>query len=656
MTGQSEPRLVKRLNLFAAGAAVFPAVVGLSALVGWAFHITVLETWGVTPLKMAPNTAVCFMLIGVSLWLQRKRGGQPSARAGRLIAKALAAVAGAMGLLRLAERLLRLSLGIERERAEKVREHLAAVVDSSDDAIISKDLDGIINAWNRGAEKIFGYPAAEVMGKPMPMLFPPERMNEESDILERIRHGGSVEHFETVQVRKDGRRIDVSATISPVKDRSGTIVGASKIARDITERKRANTALADQAEQLSRQAEELLRSQQALEAQKLMLQSVLDSMEEGLVAVDERGKFILWNPAAERIVGLGPAEMSPEQWSTHYGLYLPDAVTPFPPEQNPLQRAMRGEGGAAEMYLSNRNLGGGIWIEINASPLKDKDGALRGGVVAFRDVTQRRANEREIRKLNDELEQRVVERTAQLEAANKELETFSYSVSHDLRAPLRHIGGFSRILVEDFGPSLPDEVQHYLQRIEQGASRMGQLVDGLLALTHMGRQALAVQITDLHGVVKDVIAMLEPESEGRQVEWKITDLPSVECDPILIRQVFQNLIGNALKYSRRRSPAVIEIGRTEKDGQGAIFVRDNGVGFDMKYVDKLFGLFQRLHRAEEFEGTGVGLATVRRIIQKHGGRVWAEGEVNRGSTFFFTIGGLGHSTLKNAAAVAGGQI
>jgi light-regulated signal transduction histidine kinase (bacteriophytochrome) len=223
-----------------------------------------------------------------------------------------------------------------------------------------------------------------------------------------------------------------------------------------------------------------------------------------------------------------------------------------------------------------------------------------------------------------------------------------------LRAPLRHISGFTRILVEKFRSSLPAEAQQHLQLIEQGASRMGQLVDELLKLARLGRQTLAVKITGLSSLVEDVVALLAPEIEGRQVEWKISELPSVECDPTLVRQVFQNLIGNALKYSRPRSPAVIEIGQTEREGKPVIFVKDNGVGFDMKYADKLFGVFQRLHVAEEFEGTGIGLATVERIIKKHGGRVWVEAELDRGATFYFTLGGGASPASQRAAATAGG--
>jgi PAS domain S-box-containing protein len=388
-----------------------------------------------------------------------------------------------------------------------------------------------------------------------------------------------------------------------------------------------------------------------------MLQSVLDGISEGLVAADEEGKFVLWNPAAEKIVGLGAANVSSEEWTEHYGLFLPDTVTRFPAEQNPLARAIRGEASTAEMFVRNPALEKGVWIEASASPLKNKDGAPRGGVVAFRDITQSRADEREIRKLNDELEQRVVERTAQLETANKELEAFSYSVSHDLRAPLRHIGGFSKLLAEEFGSTLDPTAQHYLDRIQSGTQKMGLLVDELLALARVGRQALNRQAISLNSIVEEVIAILKPESEGRQVEWVISNLPLVQCDPVLVKQIFQNLLANALKFTRGRAPSIIEISHRENtdDGQRVYMVRDNGIGFNMKYVDKLFGVFQRLHRAEDFEGTGVGLATAQRIVQKHGGRVWAEGEVDKGAAFYFTLGTGKQVELKNSAATAGGQ-
>jgi PAS domain S-box-containing protein len=545
----------------------------------------------------------------------------------------------------------------ERVRSEELRERLAAIVESSDDAIISKTLDGTITAWNHGAEKIFGYSSSEAVGKTMWMILPPELASEETDILARIGRGLSVEHFETVRVRKEGEKIDVSVTISPIRDNNGVIIGASKVARDITERKQAEAARSAQAEELSRQADELKRSRQALEHQTLMLQSVLDSMTEGLAAADEEGKFVIWNTAAEKILGMGASDLPSQQWTEHYGLFLNDTVTPFPADQLPVVRAVRGEVSTTEMFVRNPKIAEGAWIEVNAGPLKDKQGMVRGGVAAFRDITRSRADEREIRKLNDELEIRVMERTAELETANKELEAFSYSVSHDLRAPLRHIGGFSQLLTEEFGPTLDPEARRYLDRIQAGTQRMGLLVDELLNLAKVGRHALNLQPTSLNAIVAEVIAMLEPECEGRQVQWVVADLPGVHCDPVLVKQIFQNLLANALKFSRNRKPAVIEVEVTGKkeSGQSVFIVRDNGVGFDMKYVDKLFGVFQRLHRTEDFEGTGIGLATVQRIVQKHGGRVWAEAEADKGAAFYFTLGVGKQTELRSRTAMAGGR-
>jgi PAS domain S-box-containing protein len=905
-----------------------------------------------------------------------------------------------------------------RKQAEEVRERLAAVVESSDDAIIGKDLHGTITSWNRGAEKVFGYTSSEALGKPMTILFPPEQVDDERAILQSIARGHSVEHYEAVRIRKDGRRIDVSVTISPIRDSTGVIVGASKVTRDVTERKRSQQALeesetnfralanlvpqfvwictsaglneyfndrwfrytgltpeqshgngwstpfhpedapaawqawshatatgetysvesrlraadgsyrwfllrgepvldgqgriakwfgtctdieemrraqaalresdtrrefalltagigdweldlvtrkasrsllharifgyespqaewnfeiflnhvhpqdrervrsqfqgsvdrgersefecriirpngdirwiwacsdqnrnfpgqattkvfgivqdittrkqaeaalreseerfqtiangipqlawmtdaegnifwynqrwyeytgttleqmqgwgwksvhdpeilpkvmerwiasiasgepfdmefplrgadgrfrmflnrsmpvrdesgrvvrwlgtntdisdikltearmAAQAEELSRQSEEVLRSRTALETQTLMLKLVLENIGEGLVAADQHGRFLLWNNPASKLLRQDAADLPPDRWSSHYRCYLPDGTTLCPTEQLPLVRALHGESFLAELIIRREGDQPDAILEFSGHPMNDAEGNLCGGVVAFRDITQRKLDELEIRRLTEGLEARVAQRTLELQAANRELESFTYSVSHDLRAPLRHIAGFSRILVEDFASELSPQARKHLSRIEDGTRRMGQLVDELLNLARVGRHALKLQPTDVKAVVEDVISLLQPETEGRKIAWTIAALPQAHCDPVLVRQIFQNLIANALKFTRPRECAVIALESWREEEKLVFAVRDNGVGFDMKYADKLFGVFQRLHRVEDFEGTGIGLATVHRIVQKHGGRIWAESQIGQGTTFFFTL-------------------
>ncbi len=256
-----------------------------------------------------------------------------------------------------------------------------------------------------------------------------------------------------------------------------------------------------------------------------------------------------------------------------------------------------------------------------------------------RDISGIRRAEAEILKLNSELERRVIQRTAELDNANKELEAFAYSVSHDLRAPLRAMDGFSRILMEDFSEGLDSTAQRYLRLVRENAQQMGELIDHLLAFSRLGRQAMKTEPTHMGDVVQRALDELSAVREGRDIHIEIGDLPDCEVDPVLLRQVYVNLLGNALKFTREREHPAIEVGSQNQEGQTIFFVRDNGVGFDMRYADKLFGVFQRLHRIDEYEGTGVGLATVQRIIHRHGGRIWAEAEVGRGAAFFFTLGG-----------------
>jgi PAS domain S-box-containing protein len=278
-------------------------------------------------------------------------------------------------------------------------------------------------------------------------------------------------------------------------------------------------------------------------------------------------------------------------------------------------------------------------VQITSHPL-DFNGRPSEIVLAH-DVSKRLAAERALQELNEDLEQRVVDRTTQLEAANRELEAFSYSVSHDLRAPLRAIDGFSRILQEDFNGSIPLAATKYLNLVRNNAKQMGQLIDDLLSFSRIGRQSIRKQRVEPKMIVETVLDELHVEHTDRHVEVDIAELPSVEADPSLLKLVYANLLSNALKYTRNRPQPKIEIGAMSQNSmpETVYYVSDNGAGFDMKYAGKLFGVFQRLHRSEEFEGTGVGLATAQRIISRHGGRIWAEAEVDRGATFFFTMQG-----------------
>jgi PAS domain S-box-containing protein len=280
--------------------------------------------------------------------------------------------------------------------------------------------------------------------------------------------------------------------------------------------------------------------------------------------------------------------------------------------------------GADTISFENRYLckdGSYRWLLWKSTPVLDRQLVY----ASARDITERKQQEARVQQIN-----------AQLEAANKELEAFTYSVSHDLRAPLRHIDGFARILNEDYGPQLDSAARHYLDRIQQGAGQMGQLIEDLLAFSRTARQDVRRQLVPLQRLVED--ARHTVDTGSRSIDWRIGCLPVVPCDPALMKQVFLNLIANAVKFTRPRQPAVIEIGTEQRDGEEVVHIRDNGVGFPMKYADKLFGVFQRLHRQEDFEGTGVGLAIVQRILHKHGGRIWAEAELNQGATFYFTLG------------------
>lgn len=336
------------------------------------------------------------------------------------------------------------------------------------------------------------------------------------------------------------------------------------------------------------------------------------------------GYFKLLNPRWEKVLGYSREELLSRP-------YL-EFIHPEDREAT-LQEAAKLAEGHDLISFENRYRcrdGSYRWLHWTATPF------LEQGVIyaAARDVTQRKQTDQRIQELNRELSHKLDE----LAAVNQELEGFSYSVAHDLRAPLRHVDGFSKILLEDHGAEMKEEALRLLQRVRDGAQHMGALIDELLNFSRMGRRDLQRQITGLNSLVEEARTGLRTEGDGRSIEWRVGRLPFADCDPALMKQVFSNLLANALKFTRLREQAVIEVGQMTDGDQPAIFVRDNGVGFDMKYAHKLFGVFQRLHRSEDFEGTGVGLALVQKIVQKHGGRIWTEAVLDHGATFFFTLG------------------
>jgi PAS domain S-box-containing protein len=279
------------------------------------------------------------------------------------------------------------------------------------------------------------------------------------------------------------------------------------------------------------------------------------------------------------------------------------------------------------------------WEHVKGFGVKyDRKGRVKRMLGVRMDITDRKRAEEALHRINLELDQRVLDRTAQLAAANKELEAFAYSVSHDLRAPLRHIDGFLELLQQKARAALDEQSRHYMDTICNAAQKMGLLIDDLLTFSRMGRHAMSLRQVALGPMVRDVIKELEPDAAGRTIAWRIGELPVVRGDKAMLRMVLVNLVANALKFTRPRRQAKIEIGSLpDQSAACVIFMRDNGAGFDMAYRDKLFGVFQRLHRADEFEGIGIGLANVRRIIARHGGSTWAEGEVDRGATFYFSL-------------------
>ena len=371
----------------------------------------------------------------------------------------------------------------------------------------------------------------------------------------------------------------------------------------------------------------LVRSRRArdeAERQYRYMRAVFDNAMDAMVIWDDKGKFLDINPSACKLLGLSRETL------------LGKSVEEFLPEEDRevviglLRPELAGSGRRGEFRLIDTH---GVSHNIEFTATVD---FLPGRHLSImRDITERKNSESEIREFNRTLEGRVADRTAQLQETNRELEAFSYSVSHDLRAPFRHIAGFAQLLQKH--TQLDPQALHYVETISDAAKHAGKLVDDLLAFSRMARTELRFRRVGLDGMVSEILREIHVEIGDRNIQWTIHRLGTVMGDGDMLKVVLRNMISNAVKYSSQREVGIIEVGVEDKGNETVLYVRDNGVGFNMRYVNKLFGVFQRLHSTEEFEGTGIGLASVRRIVQRHGGRVWAEGAIDQGATFYIAL-------------------
>ncbi|MCX6065395.1 MAG: PAS domain S-box protein [Chloroflexi bacterium] len=353
----------------------------------------------------------------------------------------------------------------------------------------------------------------------------------------------------------------------------------------------------------------------------------------GMALISPQGKWLKVNPRVCAIVGYSESELANSSFQdiTHPN----DLQT----DLDQVQQMLAGEIQTYSMEKRYLHKAGQIvWVLLAVSLVKDDNGAPLYFISQIEDISERKQAEEEIRKLNAELEERVRERTAQLEITNKELEAFSYSVSHDLRAPLRGIDGWSQALKEDYQDQLDEQGQQYIERVRSETQRMGQLIDDMLQLSRLTRAEMRKEFVNLSALAQEIALRLQQDEPLRHVDFEIQAGLTGKGDLRLLEALLTNLLGNAFKFTGKRADARIEFGQTTAQGQSVFFIRDNGAGFDMAYSQKLFGAFQRMHKAQEFPGTGIGLATVQRIIHRHGGKIWAEAEVNRGATFYFTLG------------------
>ncbi len=470
----------------------------------------------------------------------------------------------------------------ERRRTEEALQRLAAIITSSEEAIIGKTLDGVIQSWNQGAEMIYGYFAEEAIGRPISILHSPDRPDEVPALLEKVRRGEPVERYETGRMRKDGRLIQVSLTISPIKDAAGRIVGASTIAHDITERKRA-------------------------EAERARLASFPERNPIPITEVSMEGRMTYANPASRKLF---PDLL--EKGVQHPWLADWETVT------------AGFQGGDAQVKVRDAAIGDRHYHQSLVYVKEARCIRIYG-----LDITDLKRNEQALQRAG-----------AELQRSNEELRHFAYVASHDLQEPLRVVAGYLQLLERRYKHKLDADADRFIQFAVEGAAYMEQLINDLLAYSRLSSAAKPFRPTDMQAVLSKVLAILQHSIAESGAVITSEPLPAVVADETQMTQLFQNLIANAIKFRSERPPE-IHVSARRENGLCTFAVRDNGIGIDREYWDQIFVIFQRLHTREKYKGTGIGLAICKKIVERHGGRIWVDSMPGEGTTFYFSIQGQG---------------